>query len=334
VNELFLAVDGGQSATIAVLATTDGTIIGVGRGGPIRRRGEHGADEAARDAARTAVGGALRGLDGRMVVAACLALTGSEESVARVVRELVPAADVFVLRNDALAALAAARYGEGGIGLIAGTGTVAVATGRDGGFARVGGHGWLLGDEGGAYWIGIQAIRAAVRAEDGTGPATVLSVRLPARLAQPSLRDIADAVTGQALDRVTIGRLAPEVVAAADAGDRVAAAIIDDAVRHLVQLVTGAAAAAPFLQPDEQIVVGSGGVLAPGGRVARALTAQLERDAPDLALVLPDVPPVIGALYLGFRRRGVPIDPPVRARLREQVPVLEIDRKHLSGAPA
>ena len=333
-NEIFLAVDGGQSATIAVIASIDGTIVGVGRGGPIRHRREHGADDAARSAARATVGEALRGVDGRAVVAACLAMTGSEAAAAQAVGELIPAADVFVLENDALAALAAGRYGEGGIGLIAGTGTVAVATGRRGGFARVGGLGWLLGDEGGAYWIGVQAIRAAVRAVDGTGPATVLSAELPARLSRSSMHDVADAATGQALDRVAIGWLAPDVVAAADAGDRVAAAIIDDAVRHIAGLVTAAIAATPFLEPDERIVVGSGGVLTPGGRVATALGARLAREAPEFPFVLPDVPPVIGALYLALRRHGVAVDAPVRTRLREQVRDFGLDQKHPSGAPA
>jgi glucosamine kinase len=333
-NALFLAIDGGQSATIAVVGTADGEIVGVGRGGPIRHRKEHGAHDAARNAARTAVGEALQGVDGRTVVAACLALTGSEEAVSEAVAELVPGADVFVLENDALAALAAGRHGEGGIGLIAGTGTVAVATGRRGGFARSGGLGWLLGDEGGAYWIGVQAIRAAVHAVDGSGPATALSAGLPERLSQPSMRDVAEAATGQLLDRVAIGRLAPDVVAAADAGDRVAAAIVDDAVAHLAQLVTSAVAAAPFLEADERVVVGSGGVLTPGGRVAIALRTRLAREAPEFSFMLPDVPPVIGALYLALRRHGVPVGAPMRTRLRRQVRDLDLDRKLASGVTA
>jgi len=77
VNQLFLAIDGGQSATIAVIATSDGTIVGVGRGGPIRNRRESGAEGTAQSAVRSAVDEALRGVDGRAVVAACLALTGS-----------------------------------------------------------------------------------------------------------------------------------------------------------------------------------------------------------------------------------------------------------------
>src|SRR5215217_1934342 len=51
------------------------------------------------------------------------------------------------------------------------------AVGRDaaGRNARAGGHGYLLGDEGSGYWIGREAVRAALRAADGTGPPTVLA---------------------------------------------------------------------------------------------------------------------------------------------------------------
>ena len=236
--------------------------------------------------------------------------------------------------DDTEAALAGAFAGRPGIVVIAGTGSGAAGRDAAGRTVRVGGHGFLLGDEGGAYWIGIQAIRAALRGADGSGPATTLSAAVPRSLARASIRDVADAATGQALDRIAIGRLAPIVVAAADGGDPAAAAIVEDAAGHLAQLVASVAAAAPFLDDDERIVVGAGGVLAAGGRVARALAARLAADAPGLALILPEVPPVIGALSLALRRGAVPIDATVRRRLAEQVPALGIATKDPSGAPA
>jgi hypothetical protein len=91
-------------------------------------------------------------------------------------------------------------------------------------------------------------------------------------------------------------------------------------------------AAAPFLEPDERVVVASGGVLAPNGRVARDLAERLAQDAPAFSFVLPDVPPVIGALYLALRRHGIPIDASLRTRLREQVGDLGLDQKRSSRA--
>ena len=52
--------------------------------------------------------------------------------------------------------------------VIAGTGSMAF--GRNGErHARAGGHGFLLGDEGSAYWIGRAAARAALRWQDRMG---------------------------------------------------------------------------------------------------------------------------------------------------------------------
>ncbi len=72
--------------------------------------------------------------------------------------------------DDTEAALLGAFQGNPGIVVIAGTGTNAFGRDASGRAARVGGHGFLLGDEGGAYWIANQALRAALHSHDGTGP--------------------------------------------------------------------------------------------------------------------------------------------------------------------
>src|SRR4051794_37647635 len=60
--------------------------------------------------------------------------------------------------DDAESALLGAFAGASGIVVIAGTGSAAYGRSADGRPCRVGGHGYLLGDEGGGYWIGSQAI--------------------------------------------------------------------------------------------------------------------------------------------------------------------------------
>jgi N-acetylglucosamine kinase-like BadF-type ATPase len=58
----------------------------------------------------------------------------------------------------------------GGPGLVVIAGTGCAAVGRDGQrLVRAGGHGFLLGDEGSAYWLGQAAARAALYWEDGMG---------------------------------------------------------------------------------------------------------------------------------------------------------------------
>lgn len=336
-TDLFLAVDGGQSGTVAVVATAEGTIVGVGRGGPIRHHEEHDSEGFVRDGIRAAVTQAMNGApDGSKVAMCCLAMTGSGAIAERVIRELVEAERYVMLESDTYAALASGTAGGGGIGLIAGTGTVALAQGRRGDHVLLGGWGWLLGDEGGGFWIAMEALRAAVRDVDGTGPHTVVTGELQKILDQPDMRGVYNLVTGQRLDRTGIAALTTSVVAIAEAGDMVAAAILDRAADHLSKLVVATVAAAPFLDVEERVVVACGGVLAADGWVLRRLAGLLAELVPGFTLVVPQVPPVIGAYYLALKESGVQIDDDMLNRVTDQVRSLETLRspktsRHLSN---
>ncbi|RYV52076.1 BadF/BadG/BcrA/BcrD ATPase family protein [Pengzhenrongella frigida] len=319
-TDLILAVDGGQTGTVAVLASIGGVIRGVGRGGPIRHHEEPDAERFVRDGLGAAVAAAMLGAaDGDVVAVSCLAMTGSAALADRVIRELVPARRCTALASDTFAALASGTAGGGGIGLIAGTGTVALAHGRGADDVLVGGWGWLLGDEGGGFWIAMEALKAAARDVDGTAPSTALTREVAERLGQNDLRGVYNLVTGQRLDRTAIAALATCVVAIAEAGDPVAAAILDRAADRLADLVVATVAAAPFLDEDERLIVPSGGVLRPGGWVLTRLIAQLAVRTPAFRVVVPQVPPVIGAYYLALGLAGIQIDHALRDRVTEQV---------------
>jgi len=324
-TDLFLAVDGGQSGTFAVLGTAAGTIVGVGRGGPIRHHEEPDAERFVRVGLAGAVTEAMSGAGDRdRVVMCCLALTGSGVFAEQVVRELVPAGRYLVLESDTFAALASGTGGTGGIGLIAGTGTVCLALGRRGEHVLLGGWGWLLGDEGGGFWIAMAALRAAVRDVEGRGPRTVLTSEVQRRLGQHDMRGVYNLVTGRRLDRTAIAALTTSVVRIAEAGDGVAAGILDSAADHLTELVVGTIAAATFLEPDERVVVLCGGVLRTDGWVLTRLAEQLTERAPGFRLVVPAVPPVIGAYYLALNERGIHIDDELRDRVTDQVRSLQV----------
>ena len=335
-TDLVLAVDGGQTGTVAVLATVDGTIRAAGRGGPIRHHEEPDAESRVHDSLHHAIGAAMQGAEaGDEVAIACVAMTGSAGLADRLVRETVPARRYMPLPSDTYAALASGTAGAGGVGLIAGTGTVALARGRAGADVLVGGWGWLLGDEGGGFWIAMEALKAAARDVDGTGPRSGLTALVPSLLAQPDMRGVYNLVTGRRLDRTAIAALAPEVLAVARSGDDVAALILDTAADRLADLVVATIAAAPFLEPDERVVVPSGGVLHADGWVLPRLASQLAERAPSFRVVVPEVPPVIGAYYLALGAYGTPVDHALRDRVREQVGSLpSLTSKTASLSPA
>jgi N-acetylglucosamine kinase-like BadF-type ATPase len=114
----------------------------------------------------------------------CAALAGagrpvSAERMRALLESTLPAARVEVV-TDAAAALAAYAGSGAGAVLLAGTGSIALAQDGKGSAWRVGGYGYLAGDEGSGFWVGRAGLAAAFRAFDGRGPGTSL---LPAALA-------------------------------------------------------------------------------------------------------------------------------------------------------
>ena len=138
--------------------------------------------------------------------------------------------------GDADGARAGAFLGAPGVVVIAGTGSM--ASGWNGqNSARAGGHGFLLGDEGSAYWIGREAVRAALRFQDQMGG----SEPIYRAVIQAAGRDL-DALIGDICthpaERGRLTALAPVVtaLAAGDAGDAEASRIALEAAGHLADL--------------------------------------------------------------------------------------------------
>jgi N-acetylglucosamine kinase-like BadF-type ATPase len=172
-TKYFLGVDGGQSGTTAVIGDENGQVLGSGRAGPANRvpdaafRGVITASLAAACAQAGLDPGSLR------FTSACLGLSGGAAGREALLRQILPA-DRLLVTDDAHIALAGALAGQPGIVVIAGTGSIAFGRNAQGRTARAGGWGYLFGDEGGAFWIVREALRAALAWEEGWGPPTAL----------------------------------------------------------------------------------------------------------------------------------------------------------------
>ena len=119
-----------------------------------------------------------------------------------------------------------------GILLLSGTGSIALGRGADGSSIRVGGWGANLGDEGSGYRIGMEALRALVRGEDGRGVSTDLRnpILKVLGLAEPAdlIKWIASA------QKADVASLVPLISEVAEAGDQAATTVIEKAVDDLV----------------------------------------------------------------------------------------------------
>ena len=322
--ELYLAVDGGQSGTVAMVIDAEGQIVGVGHGGPIRHHDESDAEEFVRAALHAAINGALCPVPHPEISVCCLALTGSTAIARRVLPEFVDPGQTVFLDSDAFAALASGTAGRGGIAVIAGTGTVAVAESSrhpEAGHLLVGGWGWALGYEGSGFWIAMEGLKRAVRAADQTAAHTTLATELPIALREPDLRAVYNRITGRSFDRAEIAQLARVVMRCAAEGDAAADEILDRAAVCLTDLVVATADAAGFLSADEYVVVGCGGILSANSPLVPRVRLLLATRLPAFAFVIPTLPPVIGAYFLALKANGIEVTEAIEACLNEQFAV-------------
>ncbi|WP_128375718.1 N-acetylglucosamine kinase [Streptomyces cavernae] len=142
-----------------------------------------------------------------------------------------------------------------GVGLVAGTGSVAVGRLADGEPVQVGGWGAALGDEGAAAGLVREAARACWAAHDRGEPPDALAHRLTAAF------DVAEVPSlGAALERAQDvsaewGRHAPAVFTAAAEGSALARGVISDGGRALAALVVSLARRGVLV--DDVVVAGS-----------------------------------------------------------------------------
>ena len=169
-----LGIDGGGTTTEAWLAEPGCHVLGRGTAGPSNAKAV--GPEAARQALDTAIRGAFHaaGLTSSPVDVICLGLAGFDRPDDRKI--LAGWADEagwarrIVMVNDGDLVIAAGTPEGWGVGVIAGTGSIAVGRAKDGRTARAGGWGHLIGDEGSAYGIVLDALRLVARRADGRAP--------------------------------------------------------------------------------------------------------------------------------------------------------------------
>lgn len=272
-----LGIDAGGTSTRAALVL-DGVVKQRLSGGPLNfllnDDGVPRMAELIRAAQPSAAGIGVPGIARQPGAAAAFAAAVSEASG-------VPTRAA----SDATTAWLGAFLGRPGIIVIAGTGSVAIG-GRAGSLVRIGGHGHLIGDEGGRYWIGRKALRAAFAAVEGTGPPTALTDALTSATGA-SLDELLTRGQRAPGDRSLLVSLAPVVGRCADGPDPdpVALAIITDAAAALTGL-----AEALRRRFGDLPVAAAGGVFG-----IRPLWEAFHRAT---AAVPPLAPPEIGAALL------------------------------------
>ncbi len=229
----FLGIDAGASATQWALIDHDG-LVATGTSAAMdghiyrpssRERMEQVLSEISNQIKNYKLSGAYMGITG-------VTSDGSIETLA----ESILGVSIKVVSDIELAYRANFSEGEG-ILLYAGTGSVAFAIDDRSNSHQIGGWGYLLGDEGGGYWIGREAIRHAM--SEIETKAEFISDSLTSQLLNviggKDWSSVKSFVYSQ--ERSAIAALSKLVDTSASEGDINAIKIIQKAAEHLAHLV-------------------------------------------------------------------------------------------------
>ncbi len=245
------------------------------------------------------------GIGLEQITAACVGIAGSNvPSVNGWVRQtlgpmLQGGLDICC---DTDIALDAAFPGEAGVLVIAGTGSNFLGRTRSGALVNVGGWGPMLADEGSGYWIGHQALRAALRAHDRGASSSLLHAIL-AQWKVAGLNELVErAHTQPPPDFAALTRI---VVQEADAGDDLAQSVLRAAGQALANDAALALDKLVALDRDAPLRLAfTGSVLEHIGRVRTTMIEELERLKRGVQVLPHAVDPVEGALWRARRLAG------------------------------
>lgn len=239
------------------------------------------------------------------VGAAGMVAFGDAKGIAAAVSVAWPGAAV-VVASDAVTALLGAWDASGGGVVAAGTGVVAFATDFGSSWLRADGWGHVLGDDGGAAWIGRRGLSAALRAVDGRpGGSGRLLAAIQDRFGDP-LR-LPELLRSAVNPATLLAGYAPAVTAAAAAGDGVAMQIVDAAARELAE--TGLSVMRDPI-PRRLALVGG---LASDPAIADVFQTVVRTARPDIEAAVDTGSPLDGALRLARRAaasEALPQHPP------------------------
>lgn len=199
--------------------------------------------------------------------------------------------------GDVEIALDAAFPGERGLLVLSGTGSNVAGRGEDGKIITAGGWGPMLADQGAGHWIGLEALRRGFLAIDEQRNTELLE-KARQLWGLPTIKALIEYCNAE--PRPRFADLAPIVMECADAGDPIAAGILDQGGRDLADLAALVIeriviAEQRSLPPPPVAIAGS--ILGKVARVRKALMNALQYRYPKIRFLLEPADPVLGALY-------------------------------------
>ena len=151
----------------------------------------------------------------------------------------------------------------------------------------------MVDDVGSAYWVGVEALKRAVREADGRCTPSPVREAVFSAIGIESVRDFLHQVHGKGMKREEIAELCPCVVQLAREGKFVAEHILRTGCAALAEMV---AVVARKLSLEKPTVVLAGGLATSGPPFTPLLHRAIHEHVPSATMEAALLPPVAGAV--------------------------------------
>lgn len=307
---MFLGIDGGQTSTKVCFYDLGTREIVIEKGLPIDHMLTTDGQEIARKGIQESIHTLLNKLNRVVHIdVAVISISGLRVEHTELIKSWVSACmevRSFIIVGDVIANISGASAGENdGILVIAGGGSIAYYS-KNAIDYTAGGFGHILGDEGSAYRIGLDALQASIRFWENRGAFTVLYQQLLDHFERSNYWDIKTMLHGDQIKRNDIANLAVIVNEAATQGDTVSQHILRKAGVDLGEL------AISVIESLERANISSvnkiyptGGVFSSEAWIIPAFEQTIHKRFPAYRITKPIFSPLIGTLIIAADSVGM-----------------------------
>ena len=306
----YLALDGGATKTFTAIYNDNAEILGLGVAGPSNYR-NIGEDQAISNI-NDSVGKALHssGTNPSELNSSTFAIAGVKDSnrsteIIKSIVERTKVSQKFQLFNDGEAGYYSRFLDHDGLIIAPGTGMISYCKYK-GKFERASGWGWLIGDEGGAFYIGKSAISAFAKISDHRiAYDELLHNEMMKLYGINQERDIVNKVYQEKIDIRFIASIAATVSKLSDKGSEACREIMVNAAREAAQCAIGLH---KHLKVTERMEIsGYGGVFRSGAIYWNNLKDAVRQRIDDVRFIDPiyGYHAVAGSILMKLRSEGV-----------------------------
>jgi len=330
-----LAVDGGNTKTIAIVAALDGTILGTGRAGctdiyqtPIEGTSFLDTSEAAIANIEYAVETALKSAQVKApdLLTSVFNMAGADWPEDFTLLETAMRTHGYgrslKVQNDAMGVLHAAVADNIGVSVICGTGAATGARGPDG---RIWHSSMWQNQAQGGHQMSLKAFDAVIRSELGIDSPTTLKQHYLDYYGLDSVEELLHLLTGR-LQRPAkrIDGLTRILLDEAEAGDRIARQVVQEQGYALGNFVVVAARKVGLEGMPFSLVLAGGVLRHPSTILAEAIIDRVKLFSPEIRPIRSRFEPIIGVLFSALEDAHVNVDDQLLERLIPTLPAFEL----------